>query len=346
MPRYQEDQLAQLKTDISLQRLVEAQGIELKKHGKDYIGLCPFHEDTSPSLVVSVDKNLWHCFGACSGGGSVIDWVMKSQGVSFRHAVEILQNNYPSFTPGVLPSAPSGPVNAVPVCSRQTGVANHKKPVKRSRVQKLDTPFQRDTDDQQLLNQVIDFYQQTLKQSPAAQRYLEGRGLVHPELIDTFKLGYANRTLGYRLPRKDKKAGATLRGQLQRIGLYRASGHEHFNGSLVIPVIDEHGNVTEVYGRKITKKLRPGTPYHLYLPGPHQGVFNQQALKENKEIILCESLIDAITFWCAGYKNVTSSYGIEGFTDETLRCLQKNTIQNESSLPMTAIKQVIRLPRS
>ena len=98
----------------------------------------------------------------------------------------------------------------------------------------------------------------------------------------------------------------------------RASGHEHFNGSLVIPIFDEAGYTVEVYGRKITANLRSGTPEHLYLPGPHRGVFNREALNEAKEIILCESLIDALTFWCAGYRHVTASYGVEGFTDEHL----------------------------
>ena len=64
--------------------------------------------------------------------------------------------------------------------------------------------------------------------------------------------------------------------------------------------------------------LRAGTPLHLYLPGPHRGVWNEVALGERKEIILCEALIDALTFWCAGYRNVTASYGVEGFTDDHL----------------------------
>ena len=99
----------------------------------------------------------------------------------------------------------------------------------------------------------------------------------------------------------------------------RESGHEHLNGSLVVPIFDEAGRVVEMYGRKITTKLREGTPLHLYLPGPHRGVWNAEALVESKEIILCESLIDAMTFWCAGFRNVTAAYGVEGFTDEHWR---------------------------
>jgi DNA primase len=93
----------------------------------------------------------------------------------------------------------------------------------------------------------------------------------------------------------------------------RQSGHEHFSGSLVIPVINELGEVTEVYGRKIISNLRPGTPNHLYLPGPHRGVFNIEGLTGGT-VILCESLIDALSFYCQGFYNVTSTYGINGFT--------------------------------
>lgn len=300
MARIPDEVVECLKSEISLQHLIEGQGVKLKKHGQDYLGLCPFHEDRSPSLVISPQKNLWHCLGACQSGGSVIDWVMKVEGVSFRHAVELLQSNPPSTV---------------------------SKPVKYSTTQKIATPFQRDIEDQQLLNQVVDYYHQTLKQSPEAQAYLEKRGLVHPELIKTFKLGFANRSLSYRLPGKKTKDGAAIRGQLQRIGLFRETGHEHFNGSLVIPVFDEQGNVTEVYGRKITRKLRPGTPLHLYLPGAHQGIFNLEVLKNHQEIILCESLIDALTFWCAGFRNVTCSYGIEGFTGEHLNVFKQNNIK-------------------
>jgi hypothetical protein len=90
-------------------------------------------------------------------------------------------------------------------------------------------------------------------------------------------------------------------------------------------VFDENGNVQEVYGRKLLDNLRAGTPKHLYLPvrAGGRGVFNVGALQANKEIILCEALIDALTFWCAGYRNVTSAYGIEGFTEDMLAAFKR-----------------------
>jgi DNA primase len=145
-------------------------------------------------------------------------------------------------------------------------------------------------------------------------RYLSSRGLQSSEIIDRFKLGFANRTLGYGLEGKNRVAGAEMRGRLQELGILRKSGHEQFNGSLVIPVITPAGEVAEMYGRKITAKLREGTPLHLYLPGEHRGVWNEEALIASKQIILCEALIDALTFWVAGHRNVTASYGVNGFT--------------------------------
>ena len=76
-----------LKERVSIQRLAEARGVKLARHGADLIGLCPFRDDHEPSLVVSPKKNLWHCLGACSAGGSPIDWVMTAEGVNFLHSV-------------------------------------------------------------------------------------------------------------------------------------------------------------------------------------------------------------------------------------------------------------------
>jgi DNA primase catalytic core len=296
--RIPESEIEKLKSQVSVQRLAEARGVELKRHGADLIGLCPFHDDKKPSLVISSRKNLWHCLGACQAGGSVIDWVMKAEGVSFRHAVELLRADLPLTSPS-------------------TNV------VKTSVVRKLAAPVQADADDRELLAQVLGYYHETLKQSPEALKYLEGRGLQSSEMIDRFKLGFANRTLGLRLPMKQWKAGGEIRGRLQKLGVLRESGHEHMNGSVVIPVFDEEGNVVGMYGRKITPGLREGTPLHMYLPGPHRGIFNWEALPVSKSIILCEALIDALTFWCHGFRNVTSVYGIESHITEHLAAFKR-----------------------
>lgn len=289
MARVPEAEIERLKQEVSLQRLIEGRGIELRRHGADLLGLCPFHDDHEPSLVVSPQKNLWHCLGACQAGGSVIDWVMRSEGVSFRHAVELLRADLPV-------------------------TATAERVVRNSTVRKLPPPVDADADDQELLSQVVAYYHTALLQSPDALSYLERRGLGSAEAIEHFRLGYADRTIGYRLPEKNRRAGAEIRSRLQRLGVLRQSGHEHFTGSVVIPVDDEEGRVVEMYGRKLRDDLREGTPTHLYLPGPHRGVWNVAALATSEEVIVCEALLDALTFWVHGLRHVTAAYGVEGFT--------------------------------
>lgn len=82
MARIPEATIERLKSEVAAERLIVSSGIELKCAGKDLLGRCPFHKDDQASLVVTPAKNLWHCFG-CGAGGGPIDWVMKSQGVSF-----------------------------------------------------------------------------------------------------------------------------------------------------------------------------------------------------------------------------------------------------------------------
>ncbi len=302
MARIPDDELERIKSEVSLLDLAQRQGYEVKKQGKDYALCCPFHEDKTPSCIITPSKNLFNCFG-CGASGTVIDWVMKTQGVSFKHAVEILQQSNPSL-------------------------AAKSNPVKKSTVPTLECPLSDDADDPTVLLEVVEYYHQALLDSPEALAYLESRGLNDPALIRKFKLGFANRTLGLRLPRKNRVAGKKLRGQLEAVGIYRSSGHEHFNGSLVVPVIVD-GDVKEIYGRKIapSNKLTPGTPFHLYLPGEHGGVWNMHGLAVHREVILCEALIDAMTFWVNGFKNITASYGTNGFTDQHLRVFKQLNIE-------------------
>jgi DNA primase len=300
MARIADEVIERIKTEVSLVRLAESQGYALVKHGKDFAVCCLFHADKTPSCVITPKSNLFNCFG-CGAGGSVIDWVMKTQGVSFRHAVELLKNDIAAASSSL--------------------AANSELPIKKATVPKLAAPVSVSADDKTLLRDVVNYYHETLVQAPEALAYLDSRGLNDPELIAHFKLGYANRTLGLRLPQKNRKAGAELRSRLQSLGVYRESGHEHLNGSLVVPLLNQAGDVVQLYGRKILDNLREGTAYHLYLAGDHAGVFNHAGLVEHEEVILCEALLDALTFWRWGFKNVTSSYGTNGFTDEILQAL-------------------------
>jgi DNA primase catalytic core len=292
MARIAADELERLKAGTDLVRLIESSGVKLAARGRDHVGLCPFHEDREPSLSVTAEKGLWRCFG-CDAGGDAIAWVMKREGVSFRHAVELLRADW-------APDAAAAPVM-------------------QSTVRKLD--FEAAPEDRALLGQVLDYYHATLKESPEALAYLEKRGVAHPDIAARFKLGYANRTLGYRLPAANRVAGAELRGRLTNIGILRESGHEHMTGSLVVPLFDANASPVQAYGRKIGDLRGSRVALHLYLPGQLAGIFNREAVIASDEIILCEAIIDAMSFWAAGYPHVTASFGANGFTDELRQAL-------------------------
>ena len=143
MGRIPPDELERLKREVAITALAEVRGVVLTPHGADLIGRCPFHDDHEPSLVITPAKNLWHCLGACQRGGSVIDWVMQAEGLSFRHAVEVLR------TDAVAVAAASPPGR-----------------VKRSTVTRLSAPIARDAADHEVLQQVVAYYHVTLQASP------------------------------------------------------------------------------------------------------------------------------------------------------------------------------------
>jgi DNA primase catalytic core len=294
MARIAEEEIERIKREIDLAELVSSASVELRAHGDNLIGLCVFHSDRNPSLVITKSKNLFHCLG-CGAAGSVIDWIMKRERVSFRHAIEILREKLSPLAASSL-AADAGRGN------------------------KVKAAINLSADSQKLINETVAYYHSHVEE---AFPYLASRGLDDEEMIEHFQLGFANRTLGYHVPNKLLKAGREIRTRLIEVGLLRESGHEHFSGSLTIPIIDEAGNVSEIYGRKITSGLRKGTPLHLYLKGKHKGVWNWQALVGAKEVILCEALIDALTFYAAGFRNVTASYGVNGLTEDHLAAFQR-----------------------
>jgi len=174
-------------------------------------------------------------------------------------------------------------------------------------------PVQLDVDDAQLLAQVVSYYHQRLKENPSAQSYLVKRGMVSSELVEHFKIGFSDRTLGLKLPENNRKAGKEIRSRLAKLGILRESGHELFAGSITFPVFDLNGQVVQLYGRKTTPNLRPGTPLHLFLPGP-RGLWNAKALAVAKTVILTDSVVNALTLWCSEQRNVIALLG--DFTEE------------------------------
>lgn len=175
-------------------------------------------------------------------------------------------------------------------------------------------------DDQKLLARIIDYYHRTLRETSEGLDYLRGRDINVGEAIDHFRIGYANRTLGLKLSTMDSKAGREIRARLQQVGLFRSSGHEHLNGCVVFPITaaDGSGQIVDIYGRKTKNDLRKGKPLHMHLSEQRRGVWNVEAFQAGNEIIVCPGLFDALTFWNAGYRNVTCTFGPDALTDDHL----------------------------
>lgn len=308
MPRIPQKELDELKRSVSLAALAESQGHRLRLQGRDRVLLCPFHQEKTPSMVISPKKNLYHCFG-CGAAGSVVDWMMKTEGFSLPKAVLRLREfagHHPSSSVAAVPASPP---------PRQTLT-------------------DLDDDGQALLGQVVNGYHRNLLNSPEALQWLEKRGLNHPELVSHFKLGFAGaHGVAGLLPSVSSKAGKRLRDRLTALGVLReTTRQDHFRGCLVVPVVGwsesydpaSRGRVLQLYGRRTLgdNQIKKGSARHLYLPAPLAGVWNEQALKASADIILCEALIDAMTFWCAGYRNVITAYGANGFSTDHLAALR------------------------
>ncbi|HEV2718496.1 MAG TPA: CHC2 zinc finger domain-containing protein [Thermoanaerobaculia bacterium] len=159
-----------------------------------------------------------------------------------------------------------------------------------------------------LLARVVDFYARTLQSSPAAQQYLASRGLANAELWSAYRIGYADGSLL-------AKAKGTTADALARLGIINDAGRELMHGCVVFPLVDRAGAVVDLYGRAIERDQ------HLYLAGPKRGLFNAETLRGAEEVILTESVIDALSCIEAGVMNVLPLYGTNGFTDEHAKLL-------------------------
>jgi DNA primase catalytic core len=302
MARFSEEELDDIRHNTDIVTLIESYGTKLKERPtpNEYMGCCPLHDDETPSLFANRAKGVWQCKGACGCGGDCFQWVMKAEKVSFAHAVELLKAK------AVGKLAGNG--------------------TKAAFVRRLENPTLPTAEDHELLFQVAEFYHSQLKENKAAMEYLASRGLDNAEAIAKFKIGVSDRSLGRRIPSKQVKAGKEQRARLEALGVMKeATGHEALRGCITFPVLLSENKVGEIYGRRYTRA--PEHQRHWYLSGPHEGIWNAEAFGASKEIILCESIIDALTFWIAGFRNVTCSYGNQGFTEELFQAFIKSGIE-------------------
>lgn len=165
------------------------------------------------------------------------------------------------------------------------------------------------------LNAVMNYYHHQLPNHPEAVDYLEGRKLQDWELLNRFKIGFAPGDLRSKVSEKQYQ-------ELKDIGLFTEKGREAFAGCIVFPLLDDQGRVVSFYGRKVSSRSKV---QHLYLKGPHRGLFNGKAFKVFSErILFTESIIDALSLMVAGVQNVVPLYGSNGVTSDHETALKEN----------------------
>ncbi len=205
-------QIDAIKQGVDLVALVQSRGITLTKNGKGYKGLCPFHDDKDPSLLVNPDKNLWNCFG-CGTGGDPIRFVELIDGVDFKEAVKRLTDEAPTPKPAKLAATEQ---KALTITSKK------------------------------LLARVAGYYQHTLGEDPRGLDYLKGRGITNNQSFIDFGTGFVNGSLKNILP-DDPEVITTLKD----IGILNTKGNEIFYNCVVFPLYDREGVITGLYGRNI-----------------------------------------------------------------------------------------------
>ena len=269
--------------EARLVELVEAFGIMLRPDQAGFVGSCPRCSDR---LVVHGEH--WSC--SCGSGGSM-ELVAVFGGLSMSHAAELVRSGW----------RPDGPPSLV----------------MRSTVRPLPLLCDPDSGDEAVIDAVLAHYQDERRSSAQAKGWLADRG-VDDALADELRIGFANRTLGYRLPEANRRDGAKLRDQLTRLGIYRASGHEHFRGCVVIPVLSADGRVLQLCGIRLAAvSVEP--QWAAGLPG---GMLNEAAAA-NTAVIVVASIDDALAVLGAGHRAVVGPGRSGGFHIADLRLLAR-----------------------
>ncbi len=300
--------IERIKSANELATVVAERGIEVKKKGRVVVARCPFHEERTASFTITPSRGLFHCFG-CGAAGDVIGFVTKHDHVSFREAVDVLARRagldvakLMQPQPRVLPATPIEVLTPPPPARE---------------VVALDSDFTDPAPSPELLSRVVEHYHRTFCERKDAQGYLAKRGLTDADLLRAVKVGYADGSLLKTLPRSGE-----LRDQLLRLGVVTPEGRELLGGCVVVPIPDPlSGQWTNLYGRGLR------TPRHCYLPGPLRGVLNFQAARLSSEVILTESVLDALSFHQAGIATAIPIYGTNGFTPDHLDTLKREQVQ-------------------
>lgn len=286
--------IEQIKANLDIVQVISTY-VPLKPKGKNFVACCPFHQENTPSFYVAPDKQRWRCFGACSEGGDLIDFIMKQEHLSSTiEAIKIL-----------------APLAGVDFEERQESP-------------QYDRLYA-------LMVEATDYFHQSLrshKLGGTALEYLKGRGFV-PETLKTWKIGYAPLNWSGLIKVLMSK-GFTDQEMLDAGVVVEHKGKllDRFLDRVIIPITDASGRVIGFGGRTLDKERTP-----KYLNSPATPLFNKSAvlfglnfakgsIRQHNQAVVVEGYMDAIMAHQSGFTNVVAQMGT-AFTDQQAKTLSK-----------------------
>jgi len=290
------DVVEEIKRRVDLVEIASAY-VKLRRAGRNWEGLCPFHQEKTPSFSINPEKQVWYCFG-CGSGGDVFSFVQKAEGLTFREALEKL-------------AAKAG----VRLERRGAGTAGELDALRNA------------------CEVAAAFYQRCLKQSAEAKEYIGRRG-IDPETAERFRLGYAPdewTALADHLARRGVPAVVGIKAGLLARAEQTGRVYDRMRGRLVFPICDAVGRVI-AFGGRVIRDVE-GTP--KYLNSPESPLFSKgstlyglhlarNAMSEREQAVLVEGYIDVVSLHGAGVRNAVATLGT-ALTREHLNVLGRYT---------------------
>jgi DNA primase len=270
---------------------IVSQHIKLRRTGKNFVGLCPFHKEKTPSFTVSIEKQIYYCFG-CHSGGNAINFLMNYENLTFQETLENLGRQY-----GVEVTQRSG---------------------------------EKRTSTLEALSKLADYYHQQLKNSRPAQQYLARRG-IDESVIEAFQIGFSDRARqdikGF-LKKSGLPNDTLLSTGIVR--LKEGEMYDMFRGRIVIPIFDVNGRVIGFGGRATEKDALPKYINSPESPvfSKRTALFGiektKKAITEMNEAFIVEGYFDLIALYQHGFRNVIATLGT-AITENQLSRLRNYT---------------------
>ena len=298
------EKINEIKEAVNIVDIV-GETVALTKAGRNYLGLCPFHGEKTPSFNVVEDKQFYHCFG-CGRSGDVFKFIEEMQGLSFAESVQAVAEK-------------AGFQLDIPISERQ--------------VEKTSHPHQVLYDIHAEASKFYHALLMTTKMGEAARTYLYNRGLTD-DIIKYFQIGLAPQEANYLYQHLSKKY---TEADLLNSGLFNTGNanmiYDAFQGRIMFPLTDEHGRVVAFSGRIWTEADLADKQMAKYKNSRGTAIFNKSyelyhldqakaAIKKQREVYLMEGFMDVIAAYRAGLENAVASMGT-ALTAEHVRHLAK-----------------------